>query len=681
MNPSGRSTWCVVRRALLAVLVSGAVVPPSRLAAQSEATVDRLAPLLAAEDARDFKETLFAGALLDPDTLVARTAIRALGRIGDPRGEPLLFGVFSRPDVAGLQAEAAFALGLIRDTAAVPGLVRWLQRQDAKSPAAISEAVAAIAKCGGPSAAAFLTQVLLDPSTIPGDSSAIGRQTAVRDAWRLGRAAPVNALLSLSSDPTLLGAVVYDLGRLRAKEAGDLLLTTTRTGNGVMRQDAGRALTKTFTRDAKLEPSSVIAALKALLSDRDPGVRITAIRSLASFGDSANAHDIAPFLGDPVSNVQVTAATALGMVGGSEATAALVGVLGAHRDWAVRREALLALGRLDRVAFHTQLPAWANSADWRDRATAAEGAARGGAIELAPFLGDRDPRVVSAALQAWAGATPEPAPELVAAARADLDRPDAGLRSTSADIIARVAAGQDVPALVMAYRRARTDSIPDAAISALAALAAVAHHDDSLAVRTFVTSEPAPANYLLLGWAEANWPELADHWGPSRPIATGRSLDDYRSIARQYLVAPDSLRSPMVTIEIADRGNVPLQLFGADAPLTVANFLRLVDRHYFDGIRFHRVVPNFVVQAGDPRGDGNGGPGWAIRDEINRQHYSAWILGMALSGPDTGGSQWFITLAPQPHLDGTYTIFGKLTGGDAILSKVTQGDVIRSIHR
>jgi cyclophilin family peptidyl-prolyl cis-trans isomerase len=116
--------------------------------------------------------------------------------------------------------------------------------------------------------------------------------------------------------------------------------------------------------------------------------------------------------------------------------------------------------------------------------------------------------------------------------------------------------------------------------------------------------------------------------------------------------------------------------------LTVSNFLRLVDRRFFDGNRWHRVVPNFVVQDGDPRGDGFGGPGGAIRDEINRNRYGIKpMLGMALSGPDTGSSQWFINLSPQPHLDGTYTIFGRVVGNLTALARITQGDVIRTIRR
>ncbi len=88
-----------------------------------------------------------------------------------------------------------------------------------------------------------------------------------------------------------------------------------------------------------------------------------------------------------------------------------------------------------------------------------------------------------------------------------------------------------------------------------------------------------------------------------------------------------------------------------------------------------------MVQDGDPRGDGWGGPGFAIRDEVNPVRYAIGTVGMALSGPNTGGSQYFITHSPQPHLDGIYTIFGRVVGGTAVLNAIGQGDRIRSIHR
>ena len=138
---------------------------------------------------------------------------------------------------------------------------------------------------------------------------------------------------------------------------------------------------------------------------------------------------------------------------------------------------------------------------------------------------------------------------------------------------------------------------------------------------------------------------------------------------------------PHVIIETESRGSIEIALLGPDAPLTVDNFLRLVDRRFFDRNRWNRVVANFVVQDGDPRGDGFGSPGGAIRDEINPNRYDTPVLGMGLSGPDTGMSQWFINLSPQPHLDGTYTVFGKVVAGGGILGRITQGDVIRSIAR
>jgi cyclophilin family peptidyl-prolyl cis-trans isomerase/HEAT repeat protein len=670
---------CFVRGGLVAAALL-AILPSCRLAAQAEATVNRLAPILAAEDARRFDEALLRSGTEDPDTLVRRTAIRALGHIGDPAGAPLLFSVLQGPDAADLHAEAAFALGLMRDTSLVPGLVAWLQGIQRLRASAVDEGITAIARTGGPVAAAFLNDAIRDPRAVRADSQRVAQRVAVREAWRLGPLAPVPAVLGVIEDTTLTAPATYTLSRLRAKEGAAFLYSQVRAMDATVRQDAVRAFTRQYTRDAEFDPASAQAALKNALNDLDAGVRVNALRALSTYADSTLVPAVLPLLNDAATNVAVTAAAALGPLGGKGAVATLSQVAGSRRAWPLRREALLTLARLDPVAFRAALTPWANSADWRDRATAAEGVVRIAPGELAPYLGDGDARVVAVALQAWAGAVQGPAPDLLAAARTRIGHPDAMVRATAAEILARAGSGSDVPALVAAWDRGLRDSFPDAAQNALAALKAVQDGADASAVQSFLASSAAPADPLLKGWAEANWPELAERWGPSRPLNTGRSLDDYRALARKYLVDPAG-RYPRVTLEVADRGSVTLELFGPDAPLTVANFLRLVDRGYFDGLRFHRVVPNFVIQAGDPRGDGSGGPGWAIRDEINRRRYGAWVLGMALSGPDTGGSQWFITLSPQPHLDGNYTVFGRLRGGDANAAKVVQGDQIRSIRR
>ncbi|HEY5609623.1 MAG TPA: peptidylprolyl isomerase, partial [Thermoanaerobaculia bacterium] len=121
-------------------------------------------------------------------------------------------------------------------------------------------------------------------------------------------------------------------------------------------------------------------------------------------------------------------------------------------------------------------------------------------------------------------------------------------------------------------------------------------------------------------------------------------------------------------------------LLPQDAPMTAKNFADLASRGFFNGTTFMRVVPNFVIQGGDPRNDMNGGPGYAIRDEINQQKYTRGAVGMALSGIDTGGSQFFITHSPQPHLDGGYTIFGRVVSGmSGVVDQTERGDKVEKI--
>jgi cyclophilin family peptidyl-prolyl cis-trans isomerase len=127
-------------------------------------------------------------------------------------------------------------------------------------------------------------------------------------------------------------------------------------------------------------------------------------------------------------------------------------------------------------------------------------------------------------------------------------------------------------------------------------------------------------------------------------------------------------------------GDIEWKFFGDQAPQTVKNFIALAKKGYFDGLRVHRVVPDFVIQDGDPTGTGSGGPGYTIRCEYNQLRYEAGMVGMALSGKDTGGSQWFVTLSPQPHLNGRYTIFAQVTRGLDVAKRVTQGAAVNRVE-
>ena len=130
-----------------------------------------------------------------------------------------------------------------------------------------------------------------------------------------------------------------------------------------------------------------------------------------------------------------------------------------------------------------------------------------------------------------------------------------------------------------------------------------------------------------------------------------------------------------------NRGEIQLDLHEDKAPVTVANFVNLVQRGYYDGLSFHRVIPEFMIQGGCPKGDGTGGPGYRFEDECTPElpHDGPGTLSMANSGPGTNGSQFFITHVETPWLDGNHTVFGKVTGGQEIVDAIQQGDSIESV--
>jgi len=130
------------------------------------------------------------------------------------------------------------------------------------------------------------------------------------------------------------------------------------------------------------------------------------------------------------------------------------------------------------------------------------------------------------------------------------------------------------------------------------------------------------------------------------------------------------------------KGPINIRIFAGDTPVTAASFLNLASKQYYTGITFHRVIQNFMVQGGDPTGSGSGGPGYKFENECKPflKHDSAGILSMANAGPNTNGSQFFITHGPTPHLDGKHTVFGQVTEGQDVVDAIVQGDEIKSIE-
>ena len=155
-------------------------------------------------------------------------------------------------------------------------------------------------------------------------------------------------------------------------------------------------------------------------------------------------------------------------------------------------------------------------------------------------------------------------------------------------------------------------------------------------------------------------------------------------MAKQWNSPPamqiDVTKSYQATI-VTNRGDIVLDLFAKDAPKTVNNFVFLAQDGFYDGVTFHRVISNFMIQGGDPTGTGRGGPGYRFEDEFrgNPHRHGKGFLSMANAGPGTNGSQFFITHAPQPHLDGKHTVFGQVVEGMDVVNQIRQGDVMQTV--
>jgi cyclophilin family peptidyl-prolyl cis-trans isomerase/HEAT repeat protein len=674
-----------------AVLLLLAIAAPARAAAQQpapgqdEALVTELARLLAISDARTFDAAVLREALQHTDPGVRRQAALAAGRIGDPAAVDLLVPALADTSMP-VRAAAAFALGLLKEPRAVSPLLATVSGRSAdQQDLPQLEAVTALAKIGGESGAQAIAVILEGAS--PAGDVAPAPARALLEAWRLGPRAPVATLIRFAeaSDGTVRRMAVYSLTRLRTVQGVPALVNALQDGEAAVREAAARGITAALVDSARADRRVIAARLRALLGDPNPHVRINALRAVAGLRDSTLGGAVAALASDADVGVAVQAETTLGVIGGASAGPALRARL-ASPVFALRRQALIALAEMDSAAGAGAAVEVAADADWRWRSVAAEAfdAARSrGRLEA--LLADPEGRVVARALQGLERIVRDSAdPALLARARDLLTHADPAVRSVAADVLARRHDPADIDRLTQAYTRASADPFDDARLSAVSALAAIANASGAGRLRVaerFVSTVPKADDYLVRRLAAERFPDAAQAWGPASPIATGKTDADYRDVARRYLLPALSGRAaPQVTIE-TDRGAVTLDLLAAEAPLTVAAFLALTDRRYFDGFRWHRVVPNFVVQDGDPRGDGWGGPGFVLRDEVNPVRYETGTMGMALSGPDTGGSQYFITLSAQPHLDGIYTVFARVVGDPRVLQQIAQGDRIRSIHR
>ncbi len=585
----------------------------------------------------------------------------SLGRIGHPGVRPVLESLLEdqRPEV---RREAAFGLGLLGEATDPEPLLVAVSDDDREVGL---RAVEALARIGRP-----LEEVEAALSLL-----------AVEERWH--RLVPV-------------------LFRFEPEEIAPLAVRALSEAPAELRARAAYAL-------ARRAAVAAVAELRSLLGDPEPWVRGWAARGLAIAGDRTDLERLRPLLDESASGPVVHALNAARALIAS-------GRAAPPADWVPVLEGLLDDPRLGvRLTAVEAAGAWLRN---ESLSTALVRRARGASrhqreLALLALAGGRDPK----------------AADLIAEAARD---GDPMVRARAADAAGELGARAVV-------ERLRHDPEPAVRLAALAALledpgpaaveiASAALRDEDRAVQAAVLQwlgahpvlsveelrgplvaagnrylvdvalngvealtrraqvEPRERGVIVAileqmsqGWDYPVRRRAADALGrlerpvPSRgEFDSGRGIDDYRELAYRTL-------EPRYAELQTRHGTLLLELDCPVAPLTCDNFLHLANQRFYDGISFHRVVPDFVVQAGDPRGDGWGGPGYTIRDEPSRLPYERGAVGMALSGPDTGGSQFFITLSSQPHLEGGLTRFGRVVAGDPILDLIEQGDVIERL--
>ncbi len=621
----------------------------------------------------------------------------ALGRIGDPRGLPWLYAAFDSP-YAAVRAAAAFAVGKIEerdalrtdgrtlDPRTLPELTHLLADPSADVQRRAAEA---IGRCGSPADALEIARWLESSHTTGMPEGLNSMDAGITALMRLKNPATFSFLerLASSDDPAVEWRVLNALVRVDDRNARPIFLRRLRSGDPEVRFYAVRGIG--ICGDSGLSGLLVpyLPPVEAGSGNPvSPAVRVAAVQALGNLRSRQavpaieSALAAAPIRDDNPDQVNfaIQAAAALGEIGAPEGEAVLASLLkvpGPVADNAVIALAKILKQRPDHffdvargisIADPHSRRAWARAlgelggerailglkealiratdehaapADLLAVPAVLSALASAGAPDLQrilqPYLVSHDGVVVRAALAAY--------------------NPPSGTRAPWTPVLeayAGFASGSDVETKVALIDRLEPWAREPAVRTALMAILKDRDRNARIA-----------AARLLRG---SGGPEFADDPGPAEVHLT-------REI---YEMSAAERKDRVLAILETSRGDIELELYMEDAPLTCANFLRLARQGFYNGLTFMRAVPHFVVQGGDPRNDQEGGPGYTIRCEVNLRPFERGSVGMALAGKDTGGSQFFITLAAQPHLDGSYTCFGRVLSGMLAAEHIVPGDKI-----
>jgi cyclophilin family peptidyl-prolyl cis-trans isomerase/HEAT repeat protein len=616
---------------------------------------------------------------VDPHAGVRLRALLAIGRTGLREGVLALAGALGDPnETEENRATAAFALGLLGARDGLAALATALKDPSARIRGRAMEAVGMIGDAASAGAvadassgcAAWLGSVAGDDDPSPMAPELEACRLALFALVRLGE---YDALARVALDERGLPVshwwpVAYALQRIGDPRAAYPLAALLASPGIHARAFAMRGLTA--ARDARVvEPARAIAAdAKA-----DVRLRVMAVRALGALGGPAAVTPLIALIAEPATprNLQIEAVAALAATGDRAMFDVMLELF--TDPWpTMRAAALAAAAKINPDGFLLVISNMERDRDWSVRAALAGVLATLPAdrvqAALADLVNDSDVRVKGPALQALAQVgSPTLARELEAA----LETPDYVVRATAARIMGEKTIDGGAERLVQAYARGQSDVTYVARAAALEGLAKYGLAAAGPTLREALSDKEWPVRVRAADLLRALGEAAAM---PVRPAPLRQPVEFFQS---EQVLRPKY--SPRAFVETR-RGTIEFELNLTEAPITSHAFVELARAGFFNGLKLHRVVPNFVLQGGDPRGDGEGGPGFTLRDELSAIPYGRGTVGMAIDGRDTAGSQFFITTSPQPHLDGRYTVFGRVMNGFEVLDQLAQWDVIERIR-
>jgi cyclophilin family peptidyl-prolyl cis-trans isomerase/HEAT repeat protein len=589
--------------------------------------------------------------------------------------------------VAATRSETAFALGQLAQSSTTSLLLqRCSLEKDLDARLALIEAVGKTADASSFQAvnAALVNWFAEQSPLVRAEAALAAARLAQRGFKQTGWSAALADLVSDKNEEVRWRAA-YAVMRLYAggsasidSTAANKLIAALKDRSPSVRMQTARAL-------GAMKTAMALEALTAAgKNDADWRVRVNATAALGNFDFFDLPARLA--LNDTSEHVRLTALRALGNAADRMrrhgvlknarplAEFLKVKIKGNQSTWREQLTAATALAQILRQDALSDLAPLAEHANAYFRSRLAEALSTTGAAEAFPYL-ERMARDTATIVQI---AALEALPKLPARIKTQsttlyleaLQRGDAVLTAVAAQNLAADSLRRHdyAAAIIAAYQKLQPPIDVEAAQMIFAALAQCG---DLNAQPLLEAATQFPDKPFARAAAEA----LKTLTGENHDQLVPKETQPVNDFTYKEIQALAKMRATIQT----NKGEVELDFFSEEAPLTTLNFVRLAKKGFFDGLLIHRVVPNFVIQTGDPRGDMWGSPGYSIRSEFSRRRYTRGTVGMASAGADTEGSQFFITHSDQPHLDGKYTIFARVKSGMEVVEALQVGDRMEKV--